>query len=900
MNAKQIVDGGFLCFLSASFFLYLIGHEFFIEMRFKNHFLLLLTLLLAIEVCAQKPYADSLKKILASTTDLKARVDLKCEIAYDLFEYEDSIAIIYAEQARLDAEKARYTGGLKRALTLLGLGEYNAGKFDEALRYLRSSDNLHADISSGLIGYNLMLIGSIFRDQAHFDSAQFYYKKAVDVIGPQGDSYFLAACYQNLALIEIIWWQNDNAFLHLKKAEDLALRTPKDFYTALSVWSIFVRYYIQMNDYEKATEYMNRLCDKSVVMKDYFHQISCLSWQAEIDAHNGLYRIALNKAFKALRTTDVFKHPQQRVIIYQQIGNIYNELSEYVLASEYLFEGLKISERLGFRYETARMYTDLAWVFKEQLNFSLALEYVGKSEKLRTEMNDKAGLAFTKNIRGLILFLQKDYEESLREFEASLQIRKTLGNKTGVAAVIFNKSLIYQDLHNYEKAYELQKESLAIDELIANKQEISISYNAMAELLIKMKRPKEAEIYLQKALKLAEATNSKLMRRNIYRNYSRLKEANGNLSAALEFDRKSIEMNDSIFTEKGSSQLAEMETFYKLEQKEQQLKEIDQIKNQREQELAVQKELAQRQRIIIGISAFAIVLLVLSGIVGIQYYNAKSEVNKQLKRLNKDILEQKEEIQAQSEELLTASNTISSINKQLEAKIEERTYELKQAYKELDTFFYRSSHDFRRPITTFLGLAGVAAITVKDPVSLELFEKVKETASSLDKMLQKLQSISDLGAQQMVFKEVFLKELMDEVLDSFRESIQQKKITVNADIVEKSTFISYPALVKLIFENLVENSIHFSGFDSPFIKIEIKLDDQQMELVVEDNGQGIQEEYQPRIFEMYFRANERSKGNGLGLYISKKAVERLNGWIGFSSEHNKGSVFVIRIPNTTP
>jgi signal transduction histidine kinase len=387
------------------------------------------------------------------------------------------------------------------------------------------------------------------------------------------------------------------------------------------------------------------------------------------------------------------------------------------------------------------------------------------------------------------------------------------------------------------------------------------------------------------------------MRRNIYRNYSKLSAARGNLSEALLYERKSVQLTDSIFSETGSSRLAEMETFYKLEQKEQQLKEIDQIRNQREQELVIQKELAQRQQIIIGVSAFAIVLLVLAGIVGYQYYKAKSEVNKQLKRLNKDILEQKEEIQVQSEELLTASNTISTINKQLEAKIEERTYELKQAYKELDTFFYRSSHDFRRPITTFLGLAGVASITVKDPVSLELFEKVKETARGLDKMLQKLQSISDLGAQQMIYKEVFLKELMDEILDGFREPLQQKRITVHTDVKENSSFLSYPVLIKLIFENLIENAIHFAAFENPYVKIKVRLDDRQMELEVEDNGQGIPEEYQSRIFEMYFRANERSKGNGLGLYITKKAVERLGGWIGFSSQHNKGSVFVVRIPN---
>jgi signal transduction histidine kinase len=150
----------------------------------------------------------------------------------------------------------------------------------------------------------------------------------------------------------------------------------------------------------------------------------------------------------------------------------------------------------------------------------------------------------------------------------------------------------------------------------------------------------------------------------------------------------------------------------------------------------------------------------------------------------------------------------------------------------------------------------------------------------------------------MVFKEVFLKELADEVLENFRESIHHKNIVVSLDLVGKSAFLSYPVLIKLIFDNLLENSIQFASLESPFIKIRIKVDENQMELVVEDNGHGILEQYQPRIFEMYFRANERSKGNGLGLYISKKAVERLNGWIGFSSEYNKGSVFIVRIPNT--
>ena len=65
---------------------------------------------------------------------------------------------------------------------------------------------------------------------------------------------------------------------------------------------------------------------------------------------------------------------------------------------------------------------------------------------------------------------------------------------------------------------------------------------------------------------------------------------------------------------------------------------------------------------------------------------------------------------------------------------------------------------------------------------------------------------------------------------------------------------------------------------------------------IEDNGQGIREEYREKIFDMYYRANERSKGNGLGLYIVKKAVQKLNGTIQLITEFGKGSRFVITLP----
>jgi len=195
-----------------------------------------------------------------------------------------------------------------------------------------------------------------------------------------------------------------------------------------------------------------------------------------------------------------------------------------------------------------------------------------------------------------------------------------------------------------------------------------------------------------------------------------------------------------------------------------------------------------------------------------------------------------------------------------------------------------------------MGLAEVAKITIKEKSALELFSKVRETALSLDKMLVKLQSISDVGAQQLVFKEVLIREIFDHVCEGFREEIEQFGIRTQSGVTLDKPFVSYPAMIKTIIENLVENAIHFRGSKESYIQLRAYGDGDHVIIEIEDNGQGIREEYREKIFDMYYRANERSKGNGLGLYIVKKAVQKLNGTIQLITDFGKGSRFVITLP----
>src|ERR1043166_6368233 len=98
------------------------------QMAFKLKFIFSLCLMfLWVTTVAQKPYADSLKQILSRTDDPRLKVDLLCDIAYDLFDFDDDAAQNYARQAKKLAEENDYQAGVKYALTIIGLGDFSFG-----------------------------------------------------------------------------------------------------------------------------------------------------------------------------------------------------------------------------------------------------------------------------------------------------------------------------------------------------------------------------------------------------------------------------------------------------------------------------------------------------------------------------------------------------------------------------------------------------------------------------------------------------------------------------------------------------------------------------------------------------------------------------------------------------
>ncbi|MFM8912749.1 MAG: tetratricopeptide repeat protein [Flammeovirgaceae bacterium] len=215
---------------------------------------------------------------------------------------------------------------------------------------------------------------------------------------------------------------------------------------------------------------------------------------------------------------------------------------------------------------------------------------------------------------------------------------------------------------------------------------------------------------------------------------------------------------------------------------------------------------------------------------------------------------------------------------------------------ELDSFFYRVSHDLKGPISSLLGLNTVAKMDVKDPVALQMFGMYHSQVLRMNDIIMGLINLTEIKNTEKLKTKIDFQKLVDECVHSCQYLPQFPHVKVLTDI-EAFEFHSEWAIINTILQNLIENAIKYPRTDrEPFVKVKIAKGETTINIRVEDNGQGIPEVHQANIFNMFYRANDRIQGSGLGLYILKRAVERLNGNIELRSTVDEGSVFNVRLP----
>jgi signal transduction histidine kinase len=235
-------------------------------------------------------------------------------------------------------------------------------------------------------------------------------------------------------------------------------------------------------------------------------------------------------------------------------------------------------------------------------------------------------------------------------------------------------------------------------------------------------------------------------------------------------------------------------------------------------------------------------------------------------------------------------------------KMENQNATLAKTNAELDKFVYSVSHDLRSPIASTLGLINLS----KQETNLETlreYELLKE--KSLQKLEVFIRNILDYSRNtrtalnpQLIDWQHFTKQ----AIEQHQHNPEVQRLLMTSQVQQVGDFYTDHYRVGIIFNNLISNAIRYQdGYkEQPVFTIRIVADAEKATLFFEDNGIGIMPQYQDKVFNMFYRATENSKGSGLGLYIVAESIEKLQGNITLQSQAGQGTTFIVELPQLKP
>ncbi len=217
---------------------------------------------------------------------------------------------------------------------------------------------------------------------------------------------------------------------------------------------------------------------------------------------------------------------------------------------------------------------------------------------------------------------------------------------------------------------------------------------------------------------------------------------------------------------------------------------------------------------------------------------------------------------------------------------------------ELNNFMYKVSHDLRSPLLTIKGLINLLRLEKDKDVLDNYIGMIESRVNKLDGFIRDILSHSKNLNTEITIAPVDVRALVE-------RSFSRMSAHVNFNIIERKIKIvgkplhSDETRLDEIMRNLVANAILYScpERNRSFIKVSLETTDTECVIIVEDNGIGIKKEYIDKIFQMFYRANEKVEGSGIGLYIVHQAITKLGGQVKVKSKLNVGTTFTLTIPN---
>jgi signal transduction histidine kinase len=649
----------------------------------------------------------------------------------------------------------------------------------------------------------------------------------------------------------------EEAFRKAHTTLKLAQESPENFAVMLAMRNLshlYVQYDQQMEalqNMQDALEYARETADSFTLALTHYHT-------AEFYREQKLFATALEHLLHAQTIFDQLNDHRYAAGCMLMAGNIHFGARNYIQAIEECQKVVQRYERIPIQDRTPE---------------------------------DDFHLMNVNNTLGLGYYKMGEYEKSLASYNAAEVMARQIKNEFWLGLINGNRAVVYKEMNLPYKALDALRMDYTISKKHNEFESASRAAATIAEMYLQMNDLAMAEQYLDSAKMLVVNIKQQDASFNLLIS-AKVKRYKGDLAGAFDELSRYNAFRDSVLRQSEALNLTKVKASYELERKQQEIEAMAMKSLQASSRIRF-------QNLVIITTAVILMLLLVLVIVYVRNVKKLTRINSVIKRQHSEIEYKNEELEAQSARLKEANELAHTLNTQLEERVAERTAKLEAVVNELDTFLYRSSHDMRRPLSTLLGLENIARLQTKDAQILQIFEMMADTVRHMDSMLLKLQMAYELEQQSIERESVPVIELVADQIARFQRRFTEVNWVLENNADPALRLHSSAKLLTIVFKNLLENAVNFrktTGTITPRIVVQVYKAGHTVQLIFTDNGIGIEQQYQARVFEQYFKATELSKGNGLGLYLVKKALEKVGGSVSVKSQANKGSTFTVMLP----
>lgn len=557
----------------------------------------------------------SLEDTLKMVSD-KEKIDILSDWI-EMHPYDNEQKIDYADQIISLSRKLDDPQSEVLALKEKGSAWRNLNDNQKALEFYQQALDLarEIDYQEG-ISACLYNIGIIYRSQNDFERALGYFRQSFEIDSLSGDRENIASSLNIIGVVLNDFGRSSEALDYFSRS--LQLNEEIDNKEGIAVALLNIGdIYSDRGDYNRAEENFTRSLHLAEEMNDK---------QGIANACNAL-------------------------------GSIFGLKSEFGEALENYLEALRIYEEIANLLGTAQAQFNIGMVYKAMHNYEMAKRYFSLSQGNYTRLQDQEGLAKCYLEIGDIHEVTENYPDALRFYQASLNIEQSLNNLQGISSAMKRIGDIYDmGLNDYRGALEHYMQALELKQEIGDTLGIANTMKTIGFVHQKYGHYAEALDFLNQSLDMAEKINDKALLRTIYRILSEFYAARGDYRNALESFKTSALYRDSVFTEESQEAIAQWQTLYDTEKKEQEntlLRKENEIQN-----LQISRDRYLKYSLIIISGLVLILVFVVYG-----RYRTKKKANELLNQKNILLEQQKNQIEEQKIEIEIKNKHITdSIN----------------------------------------------------------------------------------------------------------------------------------------------------------------------------------------------------------------------------------------------